>query len=261
MEFLATVADLPGCMSDGETPEEALVNVQDAIIGWIETARDLGWPIPPPSSHVAAADRALPCPTTHEACGRTAAVILAGGLGKRMGGGDKPLRAVGGKPMLARVIERLAPQVERIVINANGDPARFAAYGLPVVPDTVEGFAGPLAGILAGMRWSQANLPEARFMVSVAADTPFFPKDLVARLSEGCGQDERTIALAASPPARIRSSGFGRWPSQMTSRRSCKRRERQDPDIRGPAPRLNVPFDDIELPAASRRSLLQRQHV
>ncbi len=85
--------------------------------------------------------------------------------------------------MLSRVIERLRPQVERLVLNANGDPTRFAQYGLPVVADTIEGFAGPLAGILAGMRWSAANLPQARFMASAAADTPFFPADLVARLA------------------------------------------------------------------------------
>ena len=139
-----------------------------------------------------------------------AGVILAGGLGKRMGGGDKPLLTIGGKPMLDRVIARLAPQVERIIINANGDPARFAAYGLPVVADTIEGFAGPLAGVLAGMRWSKANLPEARFLVSVAADTPFFPDNLVPRLSEGCGNDEHTIALAASTAGT--HPVFGLWP-------------------------------------------------
>ena len=139
-----------------------------------------------------------------------AGVILAGGLGRRMGGGDKPLVAVGGRPMLAWVIERLAPQVRALVINANGDPSRFAEYGLPVVPDTIEGFAGPLAGILAGMRWAEANVPAARFIVSVAADTPFFPGDLVLRLAESCAGDATGIALAASADGV--HPVFGLWP-------------------------------------------------
>jgi molybdopterin-guanine dinucleotide biosynthesis protein A len=178
-----------------------------------------------------------------------AAVVLAGGLGRRMGGGDKPLRSLGGKPMLARVIERLAPQVERVVINANGDPARFAAYGLPIVADTIAGFAGPLAGILAGMRWAQENLPEARFIASAASDTPFFPTDLVARLSEGCGSDERTIALAAS------SNGthpvFGLWPVALADDLEKFLEGGEGGKILTFADRhvrLNVPFDDLILP-------------
>jgi molybdopterin-guanine dinucleotide biosynthesis protein A len=176
-------------------------------------------------------------------------VILAGGQAKRMGGGDKPLIALGGRPMLARVIERLAPQVERLVINANGDPARFAAYKLPVIADTIGGFAGPLAGILAGMRWSQTNLPEARFIVSVAADTPFFPMDLVARLSEGCGRDEETIALAASTIGT--HPVFGLWPVALAGDLEAFLRTTDSGKILTFADRhvrLNVPFDDIVLP-------------
>ena len=86
-----------------------------------------------------------------------AGVILAGGLARRMGGGDKALLRLGGETLLARVIARIKPQVGEMVLNANGDPARFAEFGLPVVADTVEGFAGPLAGILAGMRWAAAR--------------------------------------------------------------------------------------------------------
>jgi molybdopterin-guanine dinucleotide biosynthesis protein A len=178
-----------------------------------------------------------------------AAVILAGGLGKRMGVSDKPLVAIGGRPMLARVIERLAPQVERIVINANGDPARFAAYGLPVVPDTIEGFPGPLAGILAGMRWSHANLPEARFLVSVASDTPFFPENLVMRLAEGCGRDEESIALAAS--AAGTHPVFGLWPVALADDLEAFLKSDGGGKILTYAERhlrLNVPFDDIVLP-------------
>jgi molybdenum cofactor guanylyltransferase len=140
-----------------------------------------------------------------------AGVILAGGLARRMGGGDKALVPVAGRPMLDRVIERLAPQVDRLVINANGDPSRFAPYRLPVVADTVPGFAGPLAGILAGMRWAEMNLPEAKALVSVAGDTPFFPADLVARLTDAGG--DGGIALAASPDGV--HPVFGLWPLDL----------------------------------------------
>jgi molybdopterin-guanine dinucleotide biosynthesis protein A len=109
-------------------------------------------------------------------------LVLAGGLARRMGGGDKPLRELGGRPLLAHAIERLAPQVAALAINANGDPARFAAFGLPVVADSITGFAGPLAGVLAGMDWAAARDPACRWLVSVAGDAPFFPRDLVARL-------------------------------------------------------------------------------
>ena len=113
---------------------------------------------------------------------RITGVVLAGGRSRRMGGGDKCLLDLGGRPMLAHVIERLSPQVDRLVINANGEPRRFSAWPLPVVSDTLDGFAGPLAGVLAGMRWSIANAPEARFIVTAAADAPLLPRDLARRL-------------------------------------------------------------------------------
>jgi len=124
-------------------------------------------------------------------------VLLAGGLSRRMGGGDKCLRDLAGKPMLAHVIERLSPQVGAMVINANGDPARFARFALDVVPDTVGGFAGPLAGVLAGMRWSASHAPEARWIVTVSTDAPFVPLNLTQQLLSAVAGD-RTIALAAS---------------------------------------------------------------
>lgn len=124
-------------------------------------------------------------------------VLLAGGLSRRMGGGDKCLRDLAGRPMLAHVIERLGPQVGAMVINANGDPARFTQFGPDVVPDTIAGFAGPLAGVLAGMRWSAAKAPEARWIVTVSTDAPFLPLDLTRRLASAVA-DDRTIALAAS---------------------------------------------------------------
>jgi molybdopterin-guanine dinucleotide biosynthesis protein A len=128
----------------------------------------------------------------------TTGVILAGGQSRRMGGGDKGLLELAGRPMLAHVVCRLRAQVGRIVINANGDPARFAALGLPVVPDTVAGFAGPLAGVLAGMRWSAAHAPAARFIVTAAGDAPLLPCDLVARFTAAVAEQPGAIALAQS---------------------------------------------------------------
>jgi molybdopterin-guanine dinucleotide biosynthesis protein A len=125
-------------------------------------------------------------------------VLLAGGLARRMGGGDKCLLELAGKPLLAHAIERLAPQTEALVLNANGDPARFAAFGLDVVPDSVAGYAGPLAGVLAGMEWAKRNRPSARWIATAASDTPFFPRDYVARLLEAAQPHHPAIAMAAS---------------------------------------------------------------
>jgi molybdopterin-guanine dinucleotide biosynthesis protein A len=110
----------------------------------------------------------------------THAVILAGGLARRMGGGDKPLRDIAGRTMLDRVLDALRPQVAGLALNANGDPARFAPWGLPVLADPVEGYVGPLAGVLAGMDWAAAQ--GARWLVSASGDSPFLPADYVARL-------------------------------------------------------------------------------
>jgi molybdopterin-guanine dinucleotide biosynthesis protein A len=129
---------------------------------------------------------------------RTLGVILAGGLARRMGGGDKPMREIGGQTMLDRVIARLVPQCDGLVLNANGDPKRFESFGLPVVADTVEGFAGPLAGILAALDWAAANRPDVTWVVSVAGDCPFLPKDLVARLHQARGAESAQLAAAAS---------------------------------------------------------------
>lgn len=114
-----------------------------------------------------------------------------------MGGGDKGLRLLAGQPILAHVIARLRPQVATIVLNANGDPARFADYGLPVVADDVAGQPGPLAGILAGLDWAAAQMPDARYVLSVSTDCPFLPADLVTRLQSGL-REGAEIALAAS---------------------------------------------------------------
>jgi molybdopterin-guanine dinucleotide biosynthesis protein A len=124
-------------------------------------------------------------------------VILAGGRSSRMGGGDKCLVELAGRPLLAHAIERLQPQVARLVINANGDPSRFAAFGLPVVPDRDGAFKGPLAGILAGMDWVKTHGPEAGFIATVAADTPLLPRELVERLGRALAGESR-IAIACS---------------------------------------------------------------
>jgi molybdopterin-guanine dinucleotide biosynthesis protein A len=125
-------------------------------------------------------------------------VILAGGLSRRMGGGDKGLLEIAGKPMLEHVIDRLRPQVGRMLINANGDPGRFARFGLPVAADTVAGFAGPLAGVLAGLRWAAAHAPGTRAIATVSSDAPLLPLDLVARLAAAVEGRGNAIALAAS---------------------------------------------------------------
>ena len=125
-------------------------------------------------------------------------VLLAGGLARRMGGGDKPMRTIGGRTILDRVIARLQPQCDGLLLNANGDPARFAAFGLPVIPDGVADFPGPLAGILAGLDWAAANRPEVKWILSAAADCPFLPRDLVARLVAALREDNAELAVAAS---------------------------------------------------------------
>src|SRR3954452_22297541 len=114
----------------------------------------------------------------------TPGVLLAGGLARRMGGGDKPMRKIGGRTILDRVIARLAPQCDGLILNANGDPARFAAFGLPVIADDVADFPGPLAGILAALEWAAASRPEVQWILSAASDCPFLPRDLVARLQQ-----------------------------------------------------------------------------
>lgn len=136
-------------------------------------------------------------------------VILAGGRASRMGGGDKTLLGVGGRSLLARAVARLAPQAAALAISANGDPARLAGFGLPVLADGMAGFPGPLAGILAGMDWAAAD--GASHVLSVAADTPFFPADLGARLAA----TGAPIALAATtgPDGAPRPHPtFGLWP-------------------------------------------------
>jgi molybdopterin-guanine dinucleotide biosynthesis protein A len=140
-------------------------------------------------------------------------IILAGGRSQRMGGGDKCLRPLGGRPLLAHVVERLKPQVDRLVLNANGDPARFASFGLAVIADSVADFAGPLAGVLAGMEWAAATLPEAHYIVTAPADGPFLPRDLVRHLARVLVAEDAELAVAASAgqPYPV----IGLWPVRL----------------------------------------------
>ena len=125
-------------------------------------------------------------------------VVLAGGLARRIGGGDKPLCKIGGHTILSRVIARLEPQCERLFLSANGDPMRFASFGLPVIADGVKQHPGPLAGILAGLDWAAAHWPNTQWILSVPGDCPFLPRDLVVRLRQAVSAEDAELAVAAS---------------------------------------------------------------
>lgn len=140
-------------------------------------------------------------------------VLLAGGQSRRMGGGDKGLRDINGRPMLAYVLERFAPQVNNIVLNANGDPQRFAAFGLPVIADPIAGNVGPLAGVLAGMRWSAQNAPAVTHIATASTDAPLIPQDLVERFVGSLEGRVERIVLAAS--GGNKHPVIGLWPVQL----------------------------------------------
>lgn len=140
----------------------------------------------------------------------TLGLVLAGGLARRMGGADKPLIAIGGAPILDRVLARLAPDCVQMILNANGDAGRFASYRLPVVADDVPGFAGPLAGVLAGLDWAADNLPGIAFLASAPADCPFLPHDLVRRLH--AARIAQGTELACAQSGGRRHPVVGLWP-------------------------------------------------
>ena len=127
-----------------------------------------------------------------------AGVILAGGQSRRMGGGDKCLRELAGRTLLSRIVERVRGQVGPLALNANGDPSRFAAIGLPVVSDSVGGFAGPLAGVLTGLEWARDHAPGCEFVATFACDAPFLPVDLVTRMMHAMSEQGADMACAAS---------------------------------------------------------------
>jgi molybdenum cofactor guanylyltransferase len=141
-------------------------------------------------------------------------LLLAGGRSSRMGGGDKCLRLLDGKPIMARIIERLKSQVSDILINANGDSSRFATFGFPVVADRIAGFAGPLAGIHAGLEWIKANRPGTSHAVTVATDTPFFPLDLARRFLD---EQRQSAALLVARSDEGVHPVIGLWPLALAS--------------------------------------------
>lgn len=157
----------------------------------------------------------------------TVAVLLAGGLSRRMGGQDKMLRELGGQSILARVMARMAPQAGRLLLNANGDPGRFADFGLPVAADIVEGHAGPLAGVLTGMEWARANVPDCPWIVTAPTDAPFLPRDLVRRLLAAAADEGADMACASSGGRRHPVCGL--WPVRLAGE---LRRAMLDEDIR-----------------------------
>lgn len=142
-----------------------------------------------------------------------AGVILAGGRASRMGGTDKGMLTIGHSTLLERVIGRLEPQVTALALNANGDPSRFLPLALDIVADPLPEQVGPLGGILAAMRWAAAHKIHFRRVVTVAADTPFFPEDLVRSFLETAGDNEERIVLAGSG-GRPHPT-FGLWPTGL----------------------------------------------
>ncbi len=142
----------------------------------------------------------------------TFGLVLAGGLARRMGGGDKALLRIGSETILDRVLARFGPQCSGMLLNANGDPARFAAFGLPVVADSVPDFAGPLAGILAGLDWLAAHAPDLAWVVSVPGDCPFLPHELVERLHQARRKMGTGVPLACARSGEWRHPVIGLWP-------------------------------------------------
>ena len=142
----------------------------------------------------------------------TLGLVLAGGLARRMGGGDKALIKIGGVSILDRVLACLSAQCPAIVINANGDPARFASTGLPVVPDSIPDYAGPLAGVLAGLDWMTAKSPSLEWLVSVPGDCPFLPDDLVESLHQARRKMGAGVPLACARSGEWRHPVVGLWP-------------------------------------------------
>jgi len=159
--------------------------------------------------------------------GEVVAVLLAGGLSRRMGGRDKMLRDLGGQSILARVIARLDPQAGRLLLNANGDPSRFADFGLPVAADVIAGHAGPLAGVLTGMEWARANARDCQWIVTVPTDAPFLPGDLVRRLLAALEDEGADMACASSGGRHHPVCGL--WPLRLAG---GLRRAMLDEDVR-----------------------------
>ncbi|NQV98086.1 MAG: molybdenum cofactor guanylyltransferase MobA [Rhodospirillales bacterium] len=175
-------------------------------------------------------------------------VLLAGGLSRRMGGGDKNLLQLAGQSILSRTIARVTPQVSTLILNANGDAGRFASYGLPVVGDVIDGFAGPLAGILTGLEWASANRPDCQWIATFPTDAPFLPENLVAKLMQAVAAEGADMACATSnnrthPPIAV-------WPVRLKNE---LRQAMVDEDMRkidlwtGRYSTAHVAFDDPDM--------------
>ncbi|MDH3229408.1 MAG: molybdenum cofactor guanylyltransferase MobA [Alphaproteobacteria bacterium] len=147
--------------------------------------------------------------------GAIVGVLLAGGLSRRMGGRDKMLRRIGGETILSRVIARMAPQTRSLLLNANGDPARFAAFGLPVAPDTIEGHAGPLAGVLTGMEWAATHAPDCPWVLTAPTDAPFLPDNFAARMLAAVDAQRADMACASSGGRSHPVCGL--WPVRLAA--------------------------------------------
>ena len=183
-------------------------------------------------------------------------VLLAGGLARRMGGGDKPMRTIAGRTILDRVIARLKPQCDGLILNANGDPARFAAFGLPVIADGVADFPGPLAGILAALDWAAVNRPDVAFVLSAAADCPFLPRDLASRLYGALEAEKAELAVAASdgqshPVIGLWSVGLREQLRHALVVEDVRKIDRWTARFR---------LATVTWPISTARSVLQRQH-
>lgn len=176
-------------------------------------------------------------------------LVLAGGQARRMGGGDKGLSVLGGRPILLRIVDRLRPQVRSLALNANGDPERLSNFGLPILPDDIADFAGPLAGVLAGLDWAATHAPDCPWLLSVPCDAPFIPLDLARRLYAACDGHRAELAVAAS--AGRAHPVVGLWPVRLRHnlRRAIVEEGARKVDEWAAQYRLatvEFPFDDVD---------------
>ena len=171
-------------------------------------------------------------------------VILAGGQSRRMGGVDKALIPLGGTTLIERAIARASVQVPDLIINANGDLKRFAHLGLPLVPDPIGGFVGPIAGIFAGLEWMRRERPKAHWLASFSCDTPFFPMNMVERLIAKASGDRAKVAVAQSgsqdhPVFAVWSADISVSPEDILMKRGLRKMD----DFIATLPNVRVRFD------------------
>jgi len=192
-------------------------------------------------------------------------VLLAGGQARRMGGGDKCLQMLGGATLLDRTIQRAAPQVDTLILNANGDAERFALSGLPIVADVIGGFSGPLSGVLTALEWAAENVPDIETVASFPTDAPFFPANVVETMLEARRQADAMLACAAS---KGRSHPvFGIWPVNLRHelRNALEDGERKIDRWTEQYPMVTVEFTSVEFDpffnANTPEDLVQAEHI